>query len=361
MQRNAFASLVSVASFASFISLALLSACAGPGAAAARAPGVLIVLDKAVATAEFVDTASGAITHTLPTGDGPHEGVVTPDGRLAIVANYGAAQAGDSLSVFDLERGVALEPIVLSGELGAFTRPHGLAFAGDLLLVTCEAQQALIGVDVAARAVVKRCTTGQQGSHMVAATPDGTRAFVANIGSGTMTAIDLATWTVIRSVPTGAQAEGIDVAPDGKTVWVTNRQAGTVTVLDADSLEVLAELACPGFPIRVKHTPDGALALVSCPNDSDVKIFDARTFEHQANVAMEFDLADGAENGLFGTRFGNSAVPIGVLVPPGGRVAYVACAAADRVAVIALDSLTVTTSFAVGREPDGLAWYEPRK
>jgi YVTN family beta-propeller protein len=341
--------------------VASLLACAG----VSPAPGVLIVLDKAVATAEFVDTASGAVTHTFPTGVGPHEGVVSPDGRLAIVANYGAGEAGNSLSVFDLAREVALEPIVLSGELGAFTRPHGLAFAGDLLLVTCESQQALIGVDLETRTVVKRCTTGQQASHMVAATPDGTRAFVANIGSGSITAIDLATWTVIRNLPTGAQAEGIDVAPDGKTVWVTNRQADTVSVVDVDTLEVEAELACPGFPIRVKLTPDGALALISCAQSGEVRVFDARTHELLRSISMDFDLAEGAEEGLFGVQFGKSAVPIGILVPPRGadgpNVAYVACAAADRIAVIDLAALAVTRNFAVGREPDGLAWYEPRK
>jgi YVTN family beta-propeller protein len=342
------------------VALALLAACRSPAASSAGAPGVLIVLDKAVATAEFVDPGSGAVLHSLATGAGPHEGIVSPDGRLAIVANYGAGEPGNTLSVFELADGAA--PVDAGRiDLGEHTRPHGLAFAGELLLVTCETSRSLLGVDLAARKVTKRCDTGQRVSHMVAASPDGRRAFVANIGSGSMTAIDLATWTVTANVATGAQAEGIDVAPDGRTVWVTNRQAGTVSVVDADTLAILATLECPGFPIRVKLAPDGALALVSCAEAGVVRVFDARTRELRLSVSMDFDLAGGAEKGLFGARFGKSAQPIGILVPPRGGVAYVACAAADRVAVIDLATLALTHSFAVGREPDGLAWYEPRK
>jgi YVTN family beta-propeller protein len=327
-----------------------------PEAPTASGAGTLVVLNKSAATADLVDVATGKVTRTLPTGDGPHEGITSPDGRLVVVADYGAREAGNTLTVIDTQRGEVLAPI----DLGEHTRPHGLAFAGELLLVTCEGKRALVGVDLEQRKVVRTCDTGQEISHMVATAPDGARAFVANIGSGSVTAIDLATWTVVKSVPTGAQAEGISVAPDGREVWVTNRQAGTVTVLDAATLAVLAELECPGFPIRVEHTPDGTLALVSCPNESDVAVFDAPARTLKARVPLELDLAEGAEEGLFGKRFGTSAIPIGILVPPGGRVAYVACAAANRVAVLDLASLAVTRTFAVGAEPDGLAWVPPR-
>jgi YVTN family beta-propeller protein len=64
----------------------------------------------------------------------------------------------------------------------------------------------------------------------VAVTPDRSRAFVANIGSGTVTAVDLRSQKVLGHVRTGKGAEGIAVTPDGKEVWVTNRSADTVSV-----------------------------------------------------------------------------------------------------------------------------------
>jgi YVTN family beta-propeller protein len=342
-----------------FASALVLALSAGQGtapppvAAAAPPPGVLIVLNKAAATADFFDPGTGERLRSLATGTGPHEGAVTPDGRLAVVANYGAKEPGGTLAIYDLAEGVALEPL----DLGGPARPHGLAFAGGLLLVTAETRGALLGVDLERRAVVKTVATEQAASHMVAATPDGKRAFVANIGSGSITAVDLDTWQVIKSVPTGAEAEGIDVSPDGKEVWVTNRAADTVTVLDAATLETRATLECPGFPIRVKLSPDGALALVSAPKAGEVAVFDARTRALKARVPLRFERAAGAEQGFFGGTLGESAQPIGILIPPAGREAYIACAAADRVAVLDLTTLALARSFATGREPDGLAWY----
>jgi YVTN family beta-propeller protein len=315
-------------------------------AAPAAADGVLIVLNKAAASADFLDARTGERLRTLPTGTGPHEGIVSPDGRLALVANYGAEQPGSSLAVLDLAHGTALAAL----ELGEPARPHGLAFAGDLLLVTAEQRGALLALDLSTRSVVHSVPTGQQVSHMVAATPDGQRAFVANIGSGSVTAVDLATWQVLKSVPTGAGCEGIDVSPDGSEVWATNRQADTVSVLDAATLEVKATLECPGFPIRVKVTPDGALALVSCATAGEVAVFDARARALKRRVPMTLEPPAGAQG----------PQPIGILIPPHGREAFVACAAADRVAVLDLGTLEVARSFATGSQPDGLAWYAPR-
>ena len=49
---------------------------------------------------------------------------------------------------------------------------------------------------------------------MVAASPDGRRAYVSSLKDGVVTVIDLAKG-VVGEVPTGKGAEGIDVTPDG--------------------------------------------------------------------------------------------------------------------------------------------------
>ena len=126
-------------------------------------------------------------------------------------------------------------------------------------------------------------------------------------------------------------------------------------VVDAATLEVRAKLECPGFPIRVKLTPDGALALVSAAKAGEVAVFDARTKELRRRVPMALPHAAGeTPPPAAGTQ------PIGILIPPHGREAYVACAAVDRVAVLDLATLKVARSFTTGSQPDGLAWYAPR-
>ena len=66
--------------------------------------------------------------------------------------------------------------------------------------------------------------------------------------------------------------------------------------------------------------------------------------------------AEGSEEGLFGNTFGQSPVPIGVLVEPSGRRAYVANAAADAVVVIDVATWKVVARIETGAEPDGLGW-----
>jgi DNA-binding beta-propeller fold protein YncE len=70
----------------------------------------------------------------VPTGDSPHEVVLSADGRTAFVANYGAQTPGSSLSVIDLETKKELRRVDLSPLL----RPHGLQEIGGKIYFTAE-------------------------------------------------------------------------------------------------------------------------------------------------------------------------------------------------------------------------------
>jgi YVTN family beta-propeller protein len=223
------------------------------------------------------------------------------------------------------------------------------------LLVTAEARKELLVVDPQARKVVARIATDQNVSHMVAATPDGRRAFVANIGSGSVTAVDLESGKAIKSIPTGAGAEGIAITPDGREVWITNREADTVSILDAKSLEVTATLPAADFPIRAKITPDGKKALVSCAQSGDVAVFDVASRKLLGRIAIDKEAVPGSEERLFSTQFGKSPVPVGLLIAPDGKRAWVASTNADVVSLLDIDGLKVVGRVTAGKEPDGLA------
>ena len=61
----------------------------------------------------------------------------------------------------------------------------------------------------------------------VAVTPDGTKVYVTNYGSNTVSVIDTATNTVTATVTVGTNPRGVAVSPDGKKVYVANQ---TVTL-----------------------------------------------------------------------------------------------------------------------------------
>lgn len=331
---------------------ALVAALVGPAALAAQAPRLLVV-NKAEASLSVVDLGRGEELARVPTGNAPHEVAVSPDGRIAVVTNYGTGQApGNTLTVVDLATLAPLSTV----DLGEQTRPHGITWipgSPDRVAVTTEGNGTLTLVDVREGRVVAAVPTGQRTSHQVAVSPDGTRAFVANIGSGSVTAVDLGRAAVIRSIPTGQGAEGVAVSPGGEEVWISNRAENTVTVLDARTLEVRATLPSADFPIRVVFSPDGSRAVVTNARSSEVRVFDAPARRELVAVPVKAPVIEGRAQVI---AFEGSASPIGVLADPDGRHVYVAAASADAVAVVDLQAAAVVRLIPVGKEPDGLAW-----
>jgi YVTN family beta-propeller protein len=294
---------------------------------------------------------------TVPTGAGPHEVAVSPNGRIAVVANYGTQQApGSSLTVIDVPGKKQLKTI----DLGQYRRPHGIEWlSGDQIVVTVEGNKALLIVDIKTSAVVAAVTTDQNVSHMVVVARKSSKAFVANIGSGSCTVIDLKTRQKITDIATGPGAEGIDISPDQKEVWVTNRAANTVSVIDVNTLKITATLESKDFPIRVKFAPGGKRVLVSNARSGDVAIFDAATKKEVGRVAMQLKAVEGSTGGqrIFG-QFGQSPVPVGILVAPKLSHAFVANTNADIVTMIDLRTWQIADRLTAGKEPDGLG-YSP--
>jgi YVTN family beta-propeller protein len=108
--------------------------------------------------------------------------------------------------------------------------------------VTTEGSKTLLVVDIVAGKVTSAIETDQSGSHMVALAPTHDRAFVANIGSGSVSVIDLKTRQRVANIPSGAGTEGIAVSRDQREVWATNRGGDTVSIIDIASPKIAATL-----------------------------------------------------------------------------------------------------------------------
>jgi DNA-binding beta-propeller fold protein YncE len=357
--RTAHWSPLRVCASARCFALAVLLTGAVSSAAVAQSPaGTLVVLNKSDDSALLLDLPGGRLAATLPTGPGPHEVAVSPDGRWAVVSNYGDGRApGHTLTLLDLSRGVVARTV----ELAPHHRPHGLAWSPDgrWVLVTVEADRAVLLVDAEVWAVRHAIPTGQETSHMVAVAPDGRRAYVGNIGGGSVSMLDVRRGRLLRVAQTGAGTEGVAVAPDGGQVWAVNRAADAISVLDPRTLATLATLPCPDFPIRVRFTPDGRLALVTTARSSELHLFDVATRRSLGTVVFSLDSSRAAPT-LLGTQFARSAVPVGVLPLPGSALAWVALSAMGEVVEVDLATRTVVRRLQVGREPDGLGFSPVR-
>jgi len=297
----------------------------GPGG---DAP-ILLIANKNGASLYLVDPETGQVRDSVATGRGPHEVAAAPDTRRAFVANYGDG----SISVIDVDDATE----TARWRLEETQRPHGIAVSPceERVYVTAEDQQAVLELDAASGTVRRTFETGQDGTHMLALSPDASALYATSIGSGTASKIDLGTGQVVAQTATGDGAEGVAVSPRGEEVWVTNRADDTVSILAAASASAIDSLAVPGFPIRVGFSPDRRYALVTAPRAGAVAVIDA------------------AEKRLV-TRLDVGKKPIGVLAPTDAR-AFVANSGSGTVSVIDLNTRSVVDIFRAGRGPDGMA------
>jgi len=129
-------------------------------------------------------------------------------------------------------------------------------------------------------------------------------------------------------------------------------------VIDVPSLKVATTLESKDFPIRVKFAPGGKLVLVSNARSGDVAVFDAATKKEIRRIPMQVKAneASSAASRIFGSQFGQSPVPVGILVAPGVGHAFVANTNADIVTMIDLKTWQIVDRLTAGKEPDGLGY-----
>ena len=322
-------------------SIALFAAVGAPPAAA-QVPGLtgtIIVTNKDPSTATLVDVASGTTLVTLPTGNGPHEIAISRDGRTAVVTDYGTGPApGSTLTIID----VAALRVVHTLSLGDYRRPHGIVFLpGDsTVAVTVEASRAVLVVNVRSIQVMQEVRTDQNGSHMVGVAADGIRAWTGDIGSNTVTQLDLATGRALRSIEVPAQPEAINVTPDGSEAWVGSNATGRVSVVDTRIGSVTTAAEGFGWPYRVFFTPDARLVLMPDYRGESLRFIERASRRELGR--MEF----------------TGGGPQGITITGDGRTALLSLSATGKVVAIDVARRVVIGELRVGATPDGVV-YSP--
>jgi YVTN family beta-propeller protein len=320
------------------LAIAGLSIAPALGARAGLRSGHVLVANQQSASASLIDLKNDKM-RVIAVGDGPHEAVIAPSGRVAVVTLYGVKGApGNQLAVIDVAKGVVTKTI----GLGEYTRPHGAMFLpGDetRLAVTSETTQHLVLVNLTTGTVEGAIPTGAAGSHMVAIPADGKHAFTSDIGAGAVSELDLVSKSLVRVIPVAPQVEGIAVTPDGSTVWAGSNTSGTVSVIDTKTGAIVETISGFGMPYRLAISPDGRTAVISDPQDDKIHVADVRT----RKVVWTLD-------GL--------GSPGGVNLAPDGQTAFITLAADETLGVVDLEKRKLTRKIKVEKSPDGV-WYGP--
>lgn len=300
-------------------------------ASPALADPLLLVGNKGENTVSFINLETGEEIARKPvSGDQPHEIASSPDGSQFAVVNYG----DNDIDIFDVATRTRLKTI----DLGSNRRPHGLIWLDDdRILATTEASQTIVIVDKDRD--VRSIKTHRRGTHMLAVSPDASLAFTADMGSGTVTRIELETGDVI-SAKAGAEPEGIAITPDGQEVWVSSRGDDRVRIYAADTLEKLATIEVGRFPLRIILSPDGRYAVTSDLRDGALSVIDTDS----RKVVRTIPVSGSQQSGQVTLLFSDD----------GARI-YAAETGTNTVAEVDFDSGTVLRRFSVGTRGDGLA------
>ena len=297
----------------------------------------LLVLNKDSDTMSVLDAETGETETVVETDFNPHEITLTPDGEKA----YVTCSLGGSMLVFDTDTWSLLERIEHEG----FDFPHGLAVraeAGELWLASTYSSLVYV-IDIETDEILTQFPTHQDKSHMVAITPNEERAFVANIGSESVTAIDCAERRILGDPVVGEEPEGIDVHPDAG-VLVANQNDNRLTILDPETLETTGRTLLGENPIRVVSSPTGRYVLVPNREGNDVSVIDVQ------------HVRDGEQRPWEIARVPVGIWPGGTVFDEAGDRAFVANNKTNDVSVIDCHDWTETTRYDTELHPDGIAY-----
>ncbi|MGC6431533.1 MAG: beta-propeller fold lactonase family protein [Jejuia sp.] len=310
--------------------------------------GVLYAVNKASSDVTVFDLHNGKQIKEIPIAQEPHEAAVLEGASKIVITNYGSVEdAGKSITVIDGKDNTVDKVI----DLGESLRPHGIIALEDSnkIAVVTDIGNDLLVVDINESVVNKEIETKQDFSHLLVKHPSKQLCYVANIKSGSVSVIDIENNEVIKVIKCGEKAEGIDITPDGQELWVTNIKENYISIIKTESLEIMERLHTGKEPLRLKFSVDGKLCLVSNSGDGTISIYDTRLKKQVANIIIP-----GKKN-IFEKVIYRTPRPVGILIHPNGKYAYVSNMTAGRVEVINMNSFEIVSSIKVGDMPDGLA------
>jgi len=187
-----------------------------------------------------------------------------------LLDNRGSARWQTAIAAGAIGLALVLWPVPLSSQGSAQARYGGpinsqpLALsADDSLLAVCNPDNnsvTFFDVSGDANRKIAEIPVGLE-PNGVALSPDGTRAYVANTVSGTVSVISVnrgGRARILTNVAVGTEPYGIVTTPNGTRVYVTNKNSNNVSVIDTRTNRVTATLGGVGIqPRGIAMTNDG--------------------------------------------------------------------------------------------------------
>jgi len=298
----------------------------------------LLIANQFDHTLVIVDSSTAKTVAKVGVDINGHEVIASPDGKFAYVPIYGNSGVGkpgtdgSTVQVVDLASGRAVHII----DLGKPVRPHCAKFGADgMLYVSAELAKAIDVIDPRTRQVVSEVPTGENDSHMFVITPDGARAYTANVFAGNVSVLDLRSRSLLTKIPVSGQIQRISISPDGHRVYTHDQQSARIAVIDTQKNAIATWWDVPAVVYSSAPTTDGRWLVANAPSG---KLFVLDT--SSGKVVHSYDIP--------------AALGESIMTPDGAR-AYVSCPQAGVVEVLNLKTWELEKPIELAKGGDGLA------
>lgn len=196
----------------------------------------------------------------------------------------------------------------------------------------------LVVFDVAARHVVANLD-GFSGVHGVWAVPELGRVYASVTGKHEVAVVDARSLAILARIPGVDYPDGIAYAPGVRRVFVSDERGKADGVIDAAADTFIASVRLGGEAGNTVYDPTAKRILVAVHESNELVAIDPAT----AAITARYPL-DGVRE------------PHGIALDPVHNVAFVAGEGNARLAVLDLRSMRVLATYAVGDDPDVLAF-----
>jgi len=241
-------------------------------------------------------TASGMVVKSIPLGISPQAITIAPDGKSAYAIGDGKLEPVGEFAAyrpeaaqFDLATGESIgSPFWIGGTIGT-TWPLAITPDGQTAYRSDGSANTVTAIDLKTRQILKTIPTGTIDPTHIVISSDGKTAYVANGCTHNLLEIDTATNEPVKTIPieggggwgcedTGGAIGYLALTPDGKILYFDRPNRGTVERLDTKTSQIV------GSPIRVgRHpwgmaiTPNGNTVYVANTQSGTVSAIDTRT------------------------------------------------------------------------------------
>lgn len=281
---------------------------------------------------DMINTANDKKERTIPLPAYPQGIAVSKDGDVVYTTNQNSGR-----NVKILTETNTVSPSIAIG--------YGIAMAPDdnIYYYTSGTGSSLFAVNPTTNnTTVINVGTNPYG---VTVNSDGSRVYVANNGSNTVSVVNTLNNNSVATIPIGPgfKPYGIAIAktPNEELVYVTNSGNNSVTVFQGSNNGILAVIPVGTQPVGVASSPDGAFVYITNKGDNTVSVINTTT-----NIVTK-TISVGSN-------------PIGISVTPDGKKVYVANSGSSTVSIINTTTNVVSASVDVYNTPESFGNFIPK-